>query len=326
MKKLDDFNLLLFLKNFRILTAGDIPAAESLKLIAKSTYLDWFREYLNHIVTDLENGGSIAEALFNRPHPFPQGMARAFQTLSEKDFGLENILANVEVSHETGLGLPFKKQGALTAVGMFAPIAAAIGACLAMLAYVGPVFGEMFSGFGAALPGFTQAIISSSLFVRQYWPPVVILILIVFSGLAVFYSGILVKRSGLYHILSIVRKRINKGDDVRHAFSLACDITDNSSLQNKLMSVVRGLDNGQRPVAAIKESNLFPDQVANFITGDEMRDDLAVSLEAIQSYYLPGKIWSPEYMSLAAIIIIGCFMALLAMAMYMPIFGMAGAI
>lgn len=321
MYKLDDFDLLLFLKQFRVLVSGGYSIADSLDFISKQISDPRFKKHLLSAHRDLKSGKSLYDALFGKDHPFPESMARCFRSMPQKDHQLELTIKSLEENYRTRTELVQKPFTFLPGIGV--PLFGALSLAFILVAVI-PVFEGMFSGFGKALPALTQFVFNVSLFVRKYWFLVLLII-------ALLYYLILSRRvkfgfhnADLYYIFSLILGQLKSGANIKQMLSWAADSLDNRHLQERLNSVLRGVENGKTLSESLRHAAYFPLFVANVIALGEKKGDLKPAMEEIVSYYSRKKEWDLHF-RLGPIIVITFAIALIIFSMYLPIFQMTGA-
>src|SRR4029078_4785431 len=116
------------------------------------------------VKTDVEGGTSLHESLAKHPLHFDDLFVNLVEA-GEQAGALENLLDKIATYKEKTEALKKKVKKAL-----FYPAAvlvlAVIVTCI-LLVFVIPQFEELFKGFGADLPAFTQAVINLSKFVQH---------------------------------------------------------------------------------------------------------------------------------------------------------------
>src|SRR5207249_1160345 len=137
------------------------------------------RDVIRDICTRVESGDSFSQALVKHPKAFNK-LYVSMVDAGEKGGLLAEVLARLATYLEATARLRKKVKSAMmypTAVTIIA-----IGITIFLLVKVVPVFGDIFSGFGAKLPAPTQFLIDVSNLVKKY------LLLILVGGGGVVYG------------------------------------------------------------------------------------------------------------------------------------------
>src|ERR1051325_5909869 len=155
-----------------------LAMVQSLQALAEQTTSKAMRDVVRDVCTRVEGGDSFSTALQKHPKVFNR-LYVCMVEAGEKGGLVAEILARLATYLENTARLRKKVKSAMmypTAVTVIA-----IGITIFLLVKVVPVFGEVYSGFGAKLPAPTQFLINLSEFVQH-----TILYIIPGMGLAVY--------------------------------------------------------------------------------------------------------------------------------------------
>ena len=260
---------------------------------------------------------------------------------------MEKIFDQLATYKEKGELLKSKIKKALMYPTVIVIIAAIVTGIL--LVYVVPQFEDMFKGFGAELPAFTQFVVNCSRFLQSWW--YVILPILIIGGVA-FMQGY--KRSQKFHdnvdlaTLSIpaIGNIIEKGCLARFASTLATTFAAGIPLVDALLSAkgaagnakyaqaiddVRGdVMGGMQLNTAMKATQVFPAMLNQMVMIGEEAGSLDSMLNKIASIYQAevddavdglSSMLEPVIMVFLGVVIGG-----LVIAMYLPIFTMGSVI
>jgi type IV pilus assembly protein PilC len=229
---------------------------------------------------------------------------------------------------------------------LFYPAAVLVVAVLVtiiLLIFVIPQFEQLFQGFGANLPAFTQAVIKLSRFVQHDG-----IYLAVVLGAAVFGFLTFYKRSRpLRHFLDrmslklpIIGPILNKAAVARYARTLSTMFAAGVPLVEALESVAGATGNilyedavlrmrdevatGQRLQRAMETSGLFPNMVVQMIAVGEESGSLDAMAGKVATFYEEDVDAAVDSMSSLLepmiMLILGVLVGSLVIAMYLPIF------
>jgi type IV pilus assembly protein PilC len=212
-----------------------------------------------------------------------------------------------------------------------------------LLIFVIPQFEELFKGFGADLPAFTQMVINLSKFVQHNG-----VYLAVVAGGAIFAFGYFYKRSRkmrqmidrLSLKLPIIGPILNKAAIARYARTLSTMFAAGVPLVEALESVSGACGNivyedavmrmrdevatGQRLQRAMENTSLFPNMVVQMIAVGEESGALDTMSGKVATFYEEDVDAAVDSMSSLLepliMVILGVLVGGLVIAMYLPIF------
>src|SRR6266536_1510387 len=152
-------DLVMFTRQLATMVDAGLAMVQSLQALAEQTSNKVMREVIRDVCTRVEGGDSFSQALTKHPKVFNK-LYVSMVDAGEKGGLLAEVLARLATYLENTARLRKKVKSAMmypTAVTIVA-----IGITIFLLVKVVPVFGEIYSGFGAKLPGPTQFLINIS--------------------------------------------------------------------------------------------------------------------------------------------------------------------
>lgn len=159
-------DIAVFTRQLATMMRAGVPLVQSFEMIAGGIKKPSLKSMLIAIKSDVEGGSSLSESLGRFPVQFDElyvNLVRAGESAGVLDTVLETVAAykeNIEA-------LKGKIKKALFYPASVLAVAVIVSAIL--LVYVVPQFEELFKGFGADLPAFTQFIVNCSKFAVSYW-------------------------------------------------------------------------------------------------------------------------------------------------------------
>src|SRR6516225_1363712 len=171
-------DLVIFTRQLATMVDAGLAMVQSLQALAEQTTNKVMRDVIKDICTRVESGDSFSEALQKHPKAFSR-LYVCMVAAGEKGGLLAEILARLAIYQENAARLRKKVKSAMMYPTVVSIVAVLI--TIFLLVKVVPVFGEIFSSFGAQLPAPTQFLINISKFVRQW-----ILLIVVGGGAAVY--------------------------------------------------------------------------------------------------------------------------------------------
>src|SRR5437762_4136241 len=158
-------DLVVFTRQLAAMIEAGLAMVQSLSALAEQTTNKAMRDVIRDICTRVEGGDSFSEALQKHPKVFDR-LYYSMVSAGEKGGLLAEILSRLATYLENTARLRKKVKSAMMYPTVVTVVAVLITTFL--LVKVVPVFGEIYSGFGAKLPGPTQALINISNLLKHY--------------------------------------------------------------------------------------------------------------------------------------------------------------
>ena len=171
-------DLVVFTRQLATMLDAGLAMVQSLQALAEQTTNKVMRDVIKDVCTRVESGDSFSQALVKHPKVFNR-LFVCMVDAGEKGGLLAEILARLATFLENTARLRKKVKSAMMYPAVVTFVAITI--TIFLLVKVVPVFGEIFSGFGAKLPAPTQFLISLS-----EWMQKNLLFLIPAAGLLIY--------------------------------------------------------------------------------------------------------------------------------------------
>src|SRR5689334_22719926 len=168
----------VFTRQLATMIDAGLAMVQSLQALAEQTTNKVMRDIIKDICTRVEGGDSFSEALQKHPKAFSR-LYVCMVAAGEKGGLLAEILSRLATYLENAARLRKKVKSAMMYPTVVSVVAILI--TIFLLIKVVPVFGEIFSSFGASLPAPTQFLIDLSHFVQRF-----IMLLLLGMGAAVY--------------------------------------------------------------------------------------------------------------------------------------------
>src|SRR6516162_4834115 len=150
-------DLVIFTRQLATMIDAGLAMVQSLQALAEQTTNKVMRDVIKDVCTRVESGDSFSEALQKHPKAFTR-LYVCMVAAGEKGGLLAEILARLATYLENTARLRKKVKSAMMYPTIVTVVAIAITTFL--LVKVVPVFGDIYSGFGAKLPAPTQFLIN----------------------------------------------------------------------------------------------------------------------------------------------------------------------
>lgn len=345
-KKVTQEDICFFSRQMATMMAAGVPLVQSFDIVSKGTDNPSLRDLVISVKSEIEGGRSFSEALEKHPKYFDPLFCNLVAA-GEASGSLEQMLDRVATYKEKAESLKRKIKKAL-----FYPIAVMVVAVIVtfiLLIFVVPQFQELFKGFGADLPAFTQMVINLSDFVQKWWYMVLLI-----CGAAGYLFTQAKRRSEKFRNLlerislkiPIIGQILHKAAIARYARTLATTFAAGVPLIEALDSVAGATGNivyktavlqikedvavGSQMQAAMRSTDVFPNMVVQMVAIGEESGSLDAMLSKVASIYEEEVDAAVDGLSSLLepliMVVLGVLVGGLVIAMYLPIFKMGSVI
>jgi type IV pilus assembly protein PilC len=333
-----------FTRQFSAMNQAGLPLIQCLDILSEQTENKALAQRIRKISTDIQGGGTLAESMEKHKPVFTELYCQMVRA-GEAGGILDTILSRLADYQEAAEALRRKVKGALTYPVMVAVVA--VGAVFALMTLVVPVFANMFKDMGGTLPAPTRAVMAVSDFLKHnlWW----ILILIVGSVVALlqaikrskefkfFWDGLMLKlplfgdlqrKSAVARFCRTLGTLLSSGVPILDALTVTAKTSGNVVLEAGIMRTVEAISGGQSIAEPLKATGVFPPMVIQMIAVGERTGGLSDMLTRVSDFYdteveaavdaLTGML-EP-----LVIVVLGGIIGAVLIAMYLPMFEMAG--
>lgn len=339
--------LVIFVRQFATMIDAGLPLVQCLEILAAQGDNKEFNVIIRDIKATVEEGATFSDALRRHPKVFDDLFTNLVQA-GEMGGILDTILNRLAVYIEKNVKLKRQVKGALVypaGVGIIAG-----GVLIILLVWVIPTFEAMFKDFGgdAELPGPTAFVIALS---RGFvtWLPAIILGII--GGATAFtYTYRRPKGKEFFHrllltlpIIGPVMRKIavarftrtlgtllSSGVPILDALNVVAKASGNVVIEKAIVTTADKIREGRTMAEPLLETKVFPAMVVQMIGVGEQTGALDQMLNKIADFYEEEvdvavsaltSLLEPIMM-----VVIGGMVGFMLIAMYLPIFGIAGKI
>ena len=338
-------DLVVFTRQFATMIDAGLPLVQCLEILSTQTDNVHFRVVLKAVKEKVESGSTLADALSDHPKVFDQlyvELVRAGEVGGILDTILNRLAAYIEKNDK----LIRKVKGAMVYPSVV--IVVAVGVTIVLLVWVVPVFEKMFKDFGSALPGPTQFVVDMSNGLRDnIWILVGIIVAIVVipklvtshpKGRALWDAlklklplfGDLIRKVAVARFTRTLGTMLSSGVAILDALEVCAKSAGNKVIEDGIMKVRAGIAEGKTIGQPLSEVKVFPEMVTQMIAVGEATGAMDQMLQKIADFYDDEV--DQAVASLTSLIepmlmvflggVVGGFLV----AMYLPIFSLAGAI
>jgi len=339
-KKITSKDIAIFSRQLATMMSAGVPMVQAFDIVGRGHNNPAMQEMILSIKADVEGGTSLTAALRKHPLHFDDLFCNLVEA-GEAAGVLETLLDKIATYKEKTESLKAKIKKALfypTAVIVVAILITAI-----IMIFVIPQFKDLFSSFGADLPGFTQVVIKISDFVAGWWWLVLACVVA-----TVVISVNIWKRSpkfretldrillkfpvigGIMHKAALARfcrttaTMFAAGVPLVEALQSVAGATGSAVYGKAVLLMRDDVATGQSLQIAMRQQGLFPHMVIQMVTIGEESGALDDMLSKVADFYEEEVDNSVDALSSLLepliMVILGTVIGGLVVALYLPIF------
>lgn len=341
-KKITPQDISLFTRQLATMMKAGVPLVQSFEIVADGVDNDTMKKLILKIRDDISAGNTFASALTHHPDQFDDLFCNLIDA-GEQSGSLETMLDRLATYKEKTEALKAKIKSAMNYPIAVLVVAGVVSGIL--LIKVVPQFEEIFAGFGAELPEFTQFVVGMSEWMQEWWFIIIIGIAGFIIGYKQAYKNFKAVRDTQDRLalkMPIIGDILDKSAVARFARTLSTTFSAGVPLVDALESVSGAAGNvvyydaiqkikldvssGVQLNYSMKQTDVFPNMVIQMVAIGEESGALDEMLDKAATYYeeqvdasVDGltSLMEPLIMSFLGVVIGG-----LIIAMYLPIFQM----
>jgi type IV pilus assembly protein PilC len=343
--KITEQEVVIFTRQFATMIEAGLPLVQCLDILARQSENKEFARVIGQVKTDVESGDSFADALRKHPKVYSDFYVNMVEA-GETGGILDTILARLAAYMEKAAALKSQVKGAMVYPAVI--IGIAIIVVVFLLLYVIPVFADMFASFGGTLPAPTRFVMFLSDLVKDYILYVIPLVGVLIWLFKRFYKtekgrlmvdtlllklpvfGPLIQKVAVAKFTRTLGTLVSSGVPIIDGLEITARTAGNKVVEGAVLSIISSIKEGQTIAEPLGRQAIFPPMVVQMIEVGENAGALDAMLNKIADFYdqevdtavaALTKLMEPMLMVFLGVVIGG-----MVVAMYLPIFKIAGAI
>lgn len=343
--KVGDKDIAVFTRQFATMIDAGLPLVQCLDILSKQADNKTFASAINDIRQDVEAGSTYADAL--KKHPAVFGDLYVNMVAAGELGGiLDTILNRLSKYIEKNIRLKRQVKAAL-----FYPatiVAVAFIVIVVLLVYVIPIFAKMFTDFGGTLPAPTRMVIGASNFMRSNILIIIGILAAAIFGARKYYKtqngrlvvdnivlkmpvfGMLARKISVAKFTRTLGTLISSGVPILDGLEIVAKTSGNKVVEKAIYATRQSISEGKTLSEPLETTKVFPPMVVQMIAVGETTGALDAMLSKIADFYdeevdstvgILTSLLEPILM-----IFLGIVIGFIVVAMYLPIFKMAGTI
>ncbi len=344
-QKIKTKEIVIFTRQFSTMINAGLPLVQCLDILASQQPNPTFKKILAQIKQDVEGGSTFADALGKHPKVF-DNLYVNLVAAGEIGGVLDTVLNRLAVYMEKNEALKNKVKGAMTYPIIVLCVAFSVVAILML--FVIPTFQDMFKQFGSSLPGPTQLIVDLSLFFRNNWYlmiATIFLLIVAFKwsrkqekgryytdkvALRLPIFGPLIKKVAVAKFTRTLGTMISSGVPIMDGLEITARTSGNVIVEKAIRTVRTAISEGKSMSEPLEQTGIFPGMVVQMIAVGEATGAMDQMLSKIADFYDEEVDTAVEALTSALepmlMVFLGGIIGFVVVAMYLPIFQMAGSV
>ena len=339
-KKVKSHELTVMTRQLATMVASGMSILRCFHVLEDQTENEKLKEILAEVRQDIEAGISMSDSLEKHPKIFDElyiAMTRTGETAGMLEESLERIADQLEKADS------LKRQiKAAMAYPMMIGIFAAV-VLLALVAFLIPVFEEVFKDFNGKLPLITRISVGMSHFVTGRWYLLILITVGIVFGFKRWKRSkwgawqwdaiklrLPAKIGDVIHKIALARWSrtfsglVHSGVPLLHAIDITAKTAGNSHMERAMDDVKLSVQRGGTIAEPLRQSKLFPTMVAHMVGVGEETGNLDGMLSKVADFYedeVAAVIKAlTSILEPVMIILVGAIVGFIVISMYLPLF------
>jgi type IV pilus assembly protein PilC len=334
-------DFLIFNREFAALVKAGLPILQAIELLHKRTEKPAFRSALATVIHDIKGGSALSDAMAQNP-AFFSPLYTATVRAGEKSGSLVDVLGRFIAYQAKMIALKSKLKTALAYPAFL--VTALIGVLLLFFLYIIPNFTQMYGDQSGSLPFLTTLLVNFTSALTRDFPFVLLGLLASGAGLSLWrrtgtgrkvIDGLklrvplarsLVEQYLLAQITRTLATVLRGGIPLVQALDTTAGVISNSVVAARLTAARTLVTEGVSLAEAFERSRLAPDMTVRMIAVGESSGDLPQMLEDVADFYdqeVENMVSLLTTMIEPALMLcMGLMIAVIVVALYLPIFEM----
>jgi type IV pilus assembly protein PilC len=335
----------LFTRQFATMIDAGLPIVQCLDILSEQSESKLLRNTVRTIRQDVEGGSTLADALKRHPKIFDDLYTNMVQA-GEAGGVLNTILNRVALFIEKANKLKKKVKGAMIYPCTIIAVAAIVVAIL--MIFVIPVFAELYSSMGKALPAPTQITINISNWFVATWYYVLFAIGAVVVAIRSYYQtdqgrmnldrlllrlpvvGDLLRKVAVARFSQNMAILLSSGVPILDGLAITARTAGNKVVEKAIMDSRVSISQGKTVAEPLRESKIFPPMVCQMVAVGENTGGLDTMLKKVAELYeeeVDDAVANlTALMEPMIMVVLGVILGGLVISMYLPIFQMGSVV
>lgn len=336
-------DIALFSRQLATMMESGVPMVQAFEIIEGGQSNPRMAKLVGEVKTEIQSGSSLSESLGKHPVYFDELYCNLVAA-GEKAGVLDELLDTIATYKERTEEIKGKIKKA-----MFYPAAVlfvAIGVTILLLVKVVPQFQDMFTSFGADLPGLTLMVVGASHWMQANWWKFVLIVggmifaFIYFKKRSLKFAHALDRLAlkipivgGILYDAAVARfsrtlaTTFAAGVPLVEGLQTVSGAVGNVVFRDAVLEIKEDVSTGHQLQLAMSQTNVFPHMVIQMASIGEESGNLDQMLAKVADYYEQEVSNAVDALSSLLepiiMVLVGGLVGVMVVAMYLPIFKMA---
>lgn len=332
-------DMLVFNQGLVSLLKSGLPVITCLETLAQRSPNRNFTSVLGEVMDDVRSGKPLSEAMEGRPGVFPTLYTASIKAGERTGDLVPSVSGYIEYQKR----MEAIRRKVVSAVTYPVVLTLASFVVVAFLiSFVVPTFSRIYTDAGAELPLASQVLISTSVFVKEYFLLLLGGLITVVVGLRAYFGteagrfrldamklsfpqfGDIYLGYGVAKFSRTLAMILNSGVNLIHALEMSKGVMNNSVLEEKLGRVIKRTREGEPLTIAMADAGILPEITLTMFGVGEKSANLPEILTEISDFhdaevdYRVGML--TNLIEPALMVIMGLVIGTIVILLYLPIF------
>jgi MSHA biogenesis protein MshG len=335
-------DLQLFARQMFSLSKAGVPIIQALNGLVQSTRNKRLADVLKEVTASLESGRDLSSSMARHKDIFSPvfiNMVHLGEQTGRLTESFQSIAKYLEQERTTR-----ERFKSATRYPMFVMFAI-VGAIVAMNVLVVPTFSRMFEKAKTELPLPTKILMGSSEFTLNYWPHMLVFIIVFFIAFRSYVKtekgrivwgrvimripifGGIITRLTLGRFASAFAMTIRAGVPVTQALTIVANALDNGYVEERIQMMKNSVERGEGLTKTAVASKLFTPLVIQMLAVGEETGEIDSMMEEVADFYEREVDYDLKTLSDSLepilIVIVGIMVLILALGIFLPMWDLS---
>ncbi|SEO93735.1 type IV pilus assembly protein PilC [Amphibacillus marinus] len=293
-------DFVIFLRQFSTLVDAGITLVNATEILSEQSNSKVLAQALIDVKESIKEGQPLSEALADYPKLFPELLVSMINA-GEVSGRLDEILDRMATYYEKQYLLKQKVITALTYPIVIGILSLFI--TMFLLAFIVPVFTDMFLSFDQEIPAYTAFILSISGFFQQFWWLIILLLALVITAIKLLLKrdrfayqfdllklklpifGMFVQKATLARMTQTLSSLLNSSVPIIQAVEITERVIENRVVKEVLAQSKIALEQGESLAKPMEAHWVFPQLVTQMVAVGEATGSMDDMLKKVATFY-----------------------------------------
>ncbi len=343
--KVKSKDLQIFTRQLSVLISSGVPLLQALEVLSQTPRGKGLDFALKQIVADISEGKKLGQAFKSHPNVFSKFYINML-IAGEEGGVLDAVLLRLAEYIEKSV----KLQGKIKSAMSYPIVVLAISLLVVtgLLVFVIPKFVTIFDGSGMEMPALTVLVMKMSNFVREKWYVLIASVAMFFFSVRYYINtpqgrnnfdntmvrlpifGEFIIKSSMAKFSRTLSTLLGAGVSIMEALDIAANTAGNSLIETALIKSKAAVAKGKLLSVPLSQEPFIPHMVTQMIAVGEQTGALDSMLDKVADFYEDEVDVAvngiTSVMEPIMIVVLGGIVGFFVIAMYLPIFKMAGGV